>query len=82
VAQAGLAQAITLDMPASAAIGVERSENLTSYPLPTGPFAAGRLPTRVVEGRMQVTPWRIDAAGMSTLEILSPLRAQLLGLGF
>ncbi|MFN7223960.1 MAG: OmpA family protein [Paracoccaceae bacterium] len=82
VAPAGLAQAITLDMPSPAAIGAVRSERLTSYLLPTGPYAAGQLPARVVEGAQQVTAWHVEASGLSTLEMLSPLRAQLLGLGF
>lgn len=82
VAHGGLAQAITLDMPGPAVMGAGKSERLTSYHLPIGPYAAGRLPTRVIEGSLQVTAWRLEAAGASTLEILSPLRAQLLQAGF
>lgn len=81
-APAGLAQAITLDLPFDAVPSAGKSEDLTSYALPIAAFSNGTLPTRTVEGPMRQTAWRIDAPGASTLELLMPLRAQLAESGF
>ncbi|MDR7126143.1 OmpA family protein [Pseudotabrizicola sp. 4114] len=82
VAPAGLAQALTLDMPFPAVPSEGKTETLSSYALPIGGFANGVLPTRMVEGVLQQTAWRIDAPGATTLELLMPLRAQLQEDGF
>ncbi|MFN4154023.1 MAG: OmpA family protein [Paracoccaceae bacterium] len=82
VAPAGLAQAITLDMPFAAVPSVGKSEALTSYALPVAVFSNGQVPTRTVEGPLRQTAWRIDSPGATTLELLMPLRAQLMEAGF
>ncbi|MDO8881387.1 MAG: OmpA family protein [Pseudotabrizicola sp.] len=82
VAPAGLAQAITLEMPFAAVPSVAKTQDLTSYALPIAAYSNGVLPTRIVEGALQQTAWRIDAPGVSTLELLMPLRAQLRQAGF
>lgn len=76
------AQALTLHLPDSAIRAADRSETLTSYALPTGPFANGAIPSQRIEGALTQTAWRIDTPGQTTLEILAPLRAQLLQAGF
>jgi len=76
------AAALTFDFPAPARIAASRSETLSSYQLPTGPWAAGQLPARRVEGALDQTAWTVDAPGLTTLELLAPLRAQLLAEGF
>ena len=81
-APAGLAQAITLDLPGSARAAADRVEALTSYLLPIGAFANGQMQTRRSEGRLSQTAWRIDTPGLTTLQILAPLRAQLSEAGF
>ncbi|MFN4130182.1 MAG: OmpA family protein [Paracoccaceae bacterium] len=82
VASAGLAQAITLDMPFAAMPSADKTEALASYALPVAAFANGTVPTRMIEGPLSQTAWRVDAPGMKTLELLMPLRAQLREAGF
>jgi OOP family OmpA-OmpF porin len=45
--------------------------------LPTGPTVDGWLPTVAREGQVTQQAWRIEAAQLTTLQILAPLRAQL-----
>lgn len=81
-AVAGHAQALTLRLPDTATRAADRSESLTSYALPTGPFADGDIPGERVEGPLTQTAWRIDSPGQTTLEILVPLRDQLEQAGY
>lgn len=74
--------AITLDMPFDAVPSAGKSEALTSYALPVAAYADGAVPTRMIEGPLSQTAWRIEAPGMTTLELLMPLRAQLSAAGF
>ncbi|MFC4668784.1 OmpA family protein [Seohaeicola nanhaiensis] len=60
----------------------ERINPADSYDLPTGPFADGTVPTRHYEGRVERLAWRIDTPGMTTLQLLAPLRAQLEAQGY
>lgn len=53
-----------------------------SYALPTGPFAAGALPVQQVEGMVDRRAWRLEAPGASLLQVLAPLRDQLLAAGY
>lgn len=79
---AGLAQAITLDLPDTAKPSAQKSESLASYALPIGPFSDRALPTRRVEGALTQVAWRVESPGATTLELLSPLRGQLMAIGF
>jgi OOP family OmpA-OmpF porin len=79
---AGSGAALTLDFPGAARISASRSEPLTSHLLPLGPWADGRLPSRRVEGALDQTAWVLDAPGLTTLELLLPLRDQLREQGF
>jgi OOP family OmpA-OmpF porin len=76
------AQALDLRFPAPAATSGERREAVTSYNIPTGPWQAGVIPTTTAEGAFAQTAWKIDAADLSTLQILQPLRAQVAEQGF
>ena len=53
-----------------------------SYALPVGPYGDGDIPVRVVEGRVTRTTWRIPTQGITTLQVLDPLRAQLVEAGY
>lgn len=79
---AGPAPAVTFDFPGSARIAASRSEPLSSYLLPLGPWSEGNLPVRRVEGAVDQTAWTVDAPGLTTLELLVPLRDQLAAQGF
>jgi len=87
VALAPAAQAVTLTFPGPATTTASRSEPLTSFLLPIGPYSAAGLPIRRIEGAFEQTAWRItppDATpqSLSTLAILQPLRDQLLAEGY
>jgi outer membrane protein OmpA-like peptidoglycan-associated protein len=58
------------------------SQPLTSYALPIGPFKAGTIPTRQVEGRLEQNAWRMPAEAQSTLDLMQPLRSQITAAGF
>jgi OOP family OmpA-OmpF porin len=71
-----------LSMPGTAVLTRELVEEAGSYRLPVGPFSDGIMRTLRVEGRIVQQAWRIEAQGMTTLQMLAPLREQLIGAGF
>ena len=76
------AEGLDLRMPAPV-LSVERQvEDRGSYALPVGPFAAGALPVRPVEGVVERSAWRLDAPGATLLDLMAPLRAQVQERGF
>ncbi len=82
LALTGPAFAITLKFPGPADETRTRAEALTSYRMPVGPFAAGEVPAKLTEGALQQTAWRVQAPGLTTLQLLAPLRDQVTGAGF
>jgi OOP family OmpA-OmpF porin len=74
--------ALTLDMPANAVMQAETVAPQTSYDMPIGAWAAGTVPKMRTEGDVRRQAWRINAAGLTTLQILTPLRVQLVAEGF
>lgn len=76
------ASALTLDFAAPATVVTDQTQPLASYRLPTGPFVDAALPEKQVEGRFMRRVWRLDAPGQTTLEILTPLRAQIKKAGY
>ncbi|MGO4914350.1 OmpA family protein [Pseudogemmobacter sp. W21_MBD1_M6] len=74
--------AITLDFPATANISSEITEPLGSYRVPTGPYANGEVSGITAEGEILRQAWRVGAGGLTTLQILSPLRDQLAQAGY
>ncbi|PLL12011.1 OmpA family protein [Tabrizicola sp. TH137] len=78
----GMVQALDLRFPAPATASGERREALTSYNIPTGPWQAGSIPVTAAEGVFDQTAWKVAAPGMTTLQILAPLREQIAETGF
>ncbi len=76
------ADPLSLQFPAPAQITATQRQPMTSLLLPVGPFAAGQIATTAVEGPFEQTAWRISAPGLSTLQLMQPLRAQLAAAGF
>lgn len=70
------AQALTLSFPGPAT-STTRSEPLASFRLPIGPYTADGMQTRLAEGALDQTAWRITAAGLTTLGLMKPLRDQI-----
>lgn len=77
-----MALAVALEFSAPSSTTATRRELLASYALPIGPWQDGQVASRILEGPLEQTAWRIAAPGMTTLQILSPLRGQLARSGF
>ena len=75
-------QTLTPAFPAPASQTFSRAEGLTSYALPTGPFAKGAMQTTALEGALLQRAWQVQAKGLTTLQIMAPLRDQLTDAGF
>lgn len=72
----------SLIMPDGARQLAERVSPLDSYELPVGGFSGGEIPIRRFEGRVERQTWRIDGGSKTTLQILSPLRDQIVADGY
>lgn len=72
----GRAQTPELMFPAPANATASSLEPMASYRLPIGPWGPEGVPSRLVEGTVEQTAWRI-AAPLSTLDLMAPLRRQL-----
>lgn len=73
---------LPLSLPATAVVMAARSEPMASYPLPLGPFKAGTIATRAVEGGLQEFAWRLPDTKAATLEVMQSLRGQLVAAGY
>lgn len=78
----GAATAMDLRFPAPATATGERREALTSYNVPTGAWQNGTIPVTAAEGVFDETAWKVAAPGLTTLQILAPLRDQITSAGF
>ncbi|MGD1880893.1 MAG: OmpA family protein [Paracoccaceae bacterium] len=75
--------ALDLTLPPNAAQTAARDSVFDSYIAPTSPFLDGGYLTGVmVEGEVRRTAWRIDSPGLTSLQVLAPLRRQLIEDGF
>ncbi|WP_294621899.1 OmpA family protein [uncultured Roseovarius sp.] len=77
----GLA-ALDLDLPGAATMTRERIEEAGTYRLPIGPYNDGQLPVLEVEGHVTQQSWRLEAQGMTTLQIIDPLRETIRNQGY
>lgn len=71
----------TLSFPSNAEMTDTLTEPLASYDLPMGPWADGVLPAARYEGQLTRQAWRVSAPGLSTLQLLRPLREQIRNAG-
>lgn len=76
------ATAQDLALPGNATLAVETTDLASSYDLPTGPFANGTLPADTTEGTVTQQAWTLRNTGLTTGQLLIPLRDQLLSQGF
>ncbi|WP_375279334.1 OmpA family protein [Pseudooctadecabacter sp.] len=76
------ALAVTLDMPANAALTAEDVSAADSYAMPIGSWTVEGLPTQTEAGAFVQQAWRIEATGLTTFQIIDPLEAQLIEAGF
>ena len=71
-----------LMLPGPAETTATRTDPSTTFRLPVGPYASGNLPTQQAEGALEQTAWKIATPGLSTLDLIAPLRKQLADAGF
>ncbi len=76
------AAAQPLEMPGSARLEIQSKPAIGSYALPTGPITGGVLPVQRLEGVVTRQAWRIASGGLTTQQILAPLRDQLVAQGY
>lgn len=67
-----------LSLPLGAELTREVVQKQGAYPLPVGPWEEETgIETKRIEGSVQAQSWRIDAAGLTPLQLMMPLREQL-----
>lgn len=69
--------ALDLDLPSNARRTTQENSKLDSFSPPFGPFVDGAMKTHSIEGEVRRSAWRIGSSGLTTLQVLAPLRAQL-----
>ena len=69
--------ALDLTLPAGASETAARDRTLAQEAVPEGPFVDGTLTTRMFEGPVSTRAFRIPSSGLTPLQMLAPLRAQL-----
>ncbi|UYV37616.1 OmpA family protein [Rhodobacteraceae bacterium D3-12] len=78
----GAAGAVDLTLPRNAVETARTPSAVTSFNIATGPVLDGTVPTQTLEGQVTRAAWRIHAQGVTTLQLLHPLRDQLVKAGF
>ncbi|WP_135507234.1 OmpA family protein [Roseovarius aestuariivivens] len=78
----GIATALNLSLPSSADKTREIREAAASYFVPVGPYDGSEVPALRVEGALVQEAWRMEAPGLTTLQILRPLRRQVIDAGY
>lgn len=87
-ASAGLALVLlgtaapALELPPAATLAAEDSAALSSAQVPVGAFDGTDVPMVEAEGAVIHQAWQQPLNGMTTLQILEPLRAQLVSQGY
>lgn len=80
LAVAGMAHAADLPLPSDASLNAE--DALDTVSLPTGPWAKDELPQRRAEGVVTRRAWSVPRPGLTTLQLISPLRDALAEQGY
>lgn len=78
----GAARALDLSLPAAARQTASEDSAPDSFALPARPYADGKLPVIDVEGRVTRQAWQIPSQGLTTLQLMGPLRDQLQAAGY
>jgi hypothetical protein len=77
-----VAGAVALDLPSGARQTAADSQPVGRVALPVSAWSDGDVETVAAEGAVDRTAWQIQSADLTTMQLLEPLRAQLLGAGF
>jgi len=79
----GAASAQELSLPSNAVLTFEETRAISAYALPVAPWSADAgLPMREVEGPVVRQAYRLDGSGLTPLQLMAPLRSQLVSQGF
>ena len=78
----GSAAGLTLELPQNAQLTGGSDSQMDSYALPVGPFANGEMQLVETEGLVSRKAWRVEATGLTTLQLLQPLRDQIAEAGY
>jgi len=76
------AMAALLDFPGNALLTGEKTVARGSYKVPVAAWQNGELPSVIAEGEVTKQAWKITATGLTSLQILDPLKKQLMDEGF
>ncbi|MEY8143767.1 OmpA family protein [Falsihalocynthiibacter sp. CO-5D18] len=76
------AQAMDLHLPFGASLATETVEEFASYALPISGWKKGRFESIWAEGSFTQQAWRVSASDKTTLQLLAPLREQLIEAGY
>ena len=71
------AAALELKLPATAQQTTVIESAFDRYRAPVGVFSDGALPDTIVEGALRKSAWKLNSAGLTPLQIIRPLRDQL-----
>lgn len=74
--------ALDFVLPSTARVTVVRDTDPDRYAAPVGVFAEGKLPTVAVDGTVARSVWRIEASGLTPLQVMRPLRDQIERAGY
>ncbi|MFD2741005.1 OmpA family protein [Sulfitobacter aestuarii] len=74
---AGPAGALDLTLPGNARQNVSRNTEPDRYAAPVGVFEDGKVEKISLEGEVRRTAWRLASPGLTPLQAIRPLRAQL-----
>lgn len=75
------AVALTLSLPNGAEQTASETRTAVQVTFPASPWSDGAGTTERAEGTLHRAAWRLDAASDTTLQILAPLRAQIVDAG-
>ena len=78
----GTAPAVTLEFPAMASVTAEQLSDHDSHRLAISGFHDGTIDRILAEGVLHQKCWRVASSGLTTLQLLAPLRTQLEEAGF
>ncbi|MBO6605173.1 MAG: OmpA family protein [Roseicyclus sp.] len=76
------AAALDLQLPAAARLALEETEPMGRYEMPTGPWTPAGMARYDAEGGFSRMVWQVVPYGGTTVQLLAPLRAQLVADGY
>lgn len=74
--------ALDLSLPKTAVQTFRTVQEPGAYALPVAPWVDGQLPVERVEGRIEVESWRVPQSGLSSFQLVQPLRDALAAEGY